>query len=468
MFKPSVYKERRNKLRALIRGGIVFLPGNTESPVNYPANTYKFRQDSSFLYFFGIPLPDLYGIIDIDSGKDIIFGNDIDIEDIIWMGNQPSVKELASGCDVKKTDPVSRLEEYLAGCKKKKRNIHFLPQYRAENKIQMGKLLGISTGELNNNASADLIRSVVTLRSVKDDDEIAHLYKIMEVGYMMHTTAMKMGGMAGIYESEIAGVVEGIALSEGGSVSFPVILSKHGETLHNHCHANKLKKGDLVLCDAGYESELGYATDHTRTFPVGGKFSVIQKDIYVIVLEALNSAIKAIRPGVMYRDIHFLAAEIITKGLKDLKLMKGDTAESVKAGAHALFFPHGIGHMLGLDVHDMENYGENYVGYDSNVTRSKQFGTAFLRMARKLQPGFVVTVEPGIYFIPALIDKWKKEKINNGFINFDKVEKYRNFGGIRLEDDVLVTSNGYKILGKKRIPVSVADVEKTVLSADVT
>ncbi len=461
MFNSSVYQERRNKLRSLVKSGIIFLAGNVETPMNYPANTYHFRQDSTFLYFFGLSLPGLAGIIDIDNNKDIIFGNNIDIDDIIWMGPQPSVKELARKVNVKETYPLPKLNEVLNEATRKKRKIHFLPPYRAENKLMLESLLKIPASALKEKASSELIKAVVTLRSVKDKYEIAHLDEIMAVGYEMHTTAMKMA-KGGIYEREIAGYIEGIALSYGGAVSFPVILSKHGETLHNHYHGNKLSKGDLMICDAGFESEMGYATDHTRTIPVGGKFSLQQREIYQVVLDTNNMATKAIKPGVMYKDVHRMAATIITEGLKNLGLMKGDVNEAVEAGAHAMFFPHGLGHMMGLDVHDLEDLGENNVGYDSKVKRSEQFGTAYLRMARKLEPGFVITVEPGIYFIPALIDTWKKEKTNARFIDFKQVEKYRSFGGIRLEDDVLVTSTGNRLLGKKRIPISVKDVEKTV------
>jgi len=299
------------------------------------------------------------------------------------------------------------------------------------------------------------------MRSIKDEYEIKHLDEIQNVGYKMHTTFMKMA-REGIYEREIAGFIEGIALSNGGTVSFPVILSKHGETLHNHYHGNKLTKGNLVICDAGFESEMGYATDNTRVAAVGGKFSQQQKEIYQIVLDTNNAAIEAIKPGIEYREIHNLATTIVAEGLKNLGLMKGDTKEAVAAGAHALFFPHGLGHMMGLDVHDMENLGENFVGYDNKVKRSEQFGTAYLRLARKLQTGFVLTVEPGIYFIPALIDKWQEERINSNFINFDKVNQYRNFGGIRLEDDIIVTETGNRILGNKRIPITINEVEKTV------
>jgi len=461
MFNSVVYQDRRNKLRALLKSGIVIFLGNNESPMNYPANTYRYRQDSNFLYYFGLSMPGLAGIIDIDNGKDVIFGNDIDIDDIIWMGPQPSIKELGQKVAVNETYPFAMLSDIITDATKRKRTIHFLPPYRAENKLILEKLLVIPAASLNDKASIELIKAIVAMRSIKDEYEIKHLDEIQNVGYKMHTTFMKMA-REGIYEREIAGFIEGIALSNGGTVSFPVILSKHGETLHNHYHGNKLTKGNLVICDAGFESEMGYATDNTRVAAVGGKFSQQQKEIYQIVLDTNNAAIEAIKPGIEYREIHNLAATIVAEGLKNLGLMKGDTKEAVAAGAHALFFPHGLGHMMGLDVHDMENLGENFVGYDNKVKRSEQFGTAYLRLARKLQTGFVLTVEPGIYFIPALIDKWQEERINSNFINFDKVNQYRNFGGIRLEDDIIVTETGNRILGNKRIPITINEVEKTV------
>ncbi|MCX7863211.1 MAG: M24 family metallopeptidase, partial [Bacteroidales bacterium] len=306
-----------------------------------------------------------------------------------------------------------------------------------------------------------LCRAVALLRSVKEPQEIEHIEQIMDVAYTMHTTAMHMA-QEGMWEQTIAGTIEGIALSHGARVSFPVILSKHGEILHNHNHANYLKKGDLLLCDAGFESFEGYATDHTRTIPVGGEFSQQQKEIYQIVLNAQKKAMNMLKPGVFFKDAHIAACMEIAKGLTELGIMKGNYTEAVKNGAHALFFPHGLGHMMGLDVHDMEDIGEQYVGYDETIERSKDFGLAYLRFAKKVQPGYVLTIEPGIYFIPALIDLWKSEKKHADFINYEKVEQYKTFGGIRLEDDVLITNDSYKILGKKRIPIEITDVEQEV------
>lgn len=463
MFKKEKYSERRKKLTSLLKDGIILILGNKEVPMNYPANTYAFRQDSNFLYFIGLDIPNLAAIIDVDRGETTLYGDDIDIEDIIWMGHLPSIKELAELSAIKNIKSYKTLIDDLKEARQKKRNIHFTPPYRVENKLFISQVLEIPFDSIKEKASVDLCKAIALLRSVKDDEEIAHLDEIMDIAYLMHTTVMKMAQPC-THEQKIAGTIEGIALQYGKRVSFPVILSKHGEILHNHHHNNVLQQGDLLLCDAGFESNVGYATDHTRTIPVGGKFTPIQKDIYTIVLNANNYAISMAKPGLYYRDVHLAAARVIVEGLKSIGLMKGDTDEVIHNGAHALFFPHGLGHMMGLDVHDMEDIGENYVGYDETIQRSSQFGLAYLRLAKKLQPGFVLTVEPGIYFIPALIDLWKSEKKFEQFINYSEVEKLKHFGGIRLEDDIVITANGCRILGKKRIPIDPTEVEDMVNS----
>ena len=462
MFPANVYTERRNKLRKELSGGILFFPGNTDSAFNYPANTFSFRQDSAFLYFFGLDHPDLAGIMDLDNGKDYIFGNDVDIDDIIWMGVQPSIREQALKAGVTETAPLGELEALVKKAVAEKRKVHFLPPYRGETKIWLSDLLGIHHSELKAKASADLIKMVIKLRMQKDELEIREIERMVDVAYLMHTRGMKMA-QPGVKEQEIAGVVEGTALSFAGPVSFPVILSINGQTLHNHYHGNLLEEGRMLVIDAGCESDLHYASDITRTVPVGGKFSQRQKEIYQVVLNANMAATAAVKPGVPFKEIHLLAAREVAKGLIALGLMKGDPEEAVKAGAHALFFPHGLGHPLGLDVHDLEGLGENFIGYDEEVTRSQEFGLAFLRFGRKLQKGFVMTIEPGIYFIPELIDIWKKENKNTDFINFEKVETYKDFGGIRIEDDVLVTEDGYRVLGKP-IPKTIEDIEAMMMT----
>jgi len=457
MFNRETYIARRQKLKEKISDGIILLLGNVDSPMNYADNTYYFRQDSTFLYFFGLDFQRLAAVIDTDTGEEIIFGDNVEIEDIIWMGPQVALKEKAEKVGVFKTEPYKVLQQTIEKAISAGRKIHFLPPYRAENKIVLNELLGISISKLKVYSSLELIKAIVALRSVKEEQEVAEIKKACAVGYQMHVTAMKMA-RAGVWEQNIAGTIEGIANSGGGMVSFPVILSQNGETLHNHDHSNTLQNGRLLLVDAGAEIGSHYASDFTRTVPVSGKFTAKQREIYEIVLAANNRGRELTKPGSTYLSVHLAAAEVIASGLKAIGLMKGDVKDAVANGAHAMFMPHGLGHMLGLDVHDMEDLGQIYVGYDDETRPVNQFGTAYLRMGRKLQPGFVITNEPGIYFIPALIEKWKAEKINTDFINFDRLESYLDFGGIRLEDDILVTETGCEIIGD-RIPITPDEVE---------
>jgi len=458
MFPSKVYTDRRKKLRSELSSGLLLFLGNQEVSFNYPANTYTFRQDSSFSYFFGLDLPDLAGVIDLDEGKDLLFGNDVDIDDIIWMGKQPTIKELGVKIGIDNTAPLKNLKDTVEKATKQGRTIHFLPPYRGETIIQLSELLGIAVTEVRTRTSVDLIKGVIKLRMRKEKIEVDEIEKMIDTAFIMHTTAMKMA-RPGVVEREIAGMIEGIALSRCGPVSFPVILTINGQTLHNHYHGNTLVEGRMLVIDAGCENELHYASDITRTVPVGGKFNARQNGIYEIVLNANLSTIKAVRPGIPFLEIHKLAATEIARGLTTLGIMKGNPDEAVAMGAHTLFFPHGLGHPLGLDVHDLEGMGENYVGYDNEIKRSREFGLAFLRFGRKLQEGFVMTIEPGIYFIPELIDKWKSENKLASFINYDIVESYRDFGGIRIEDNVLVTDNGCRVLGKP-IPKTVAEIQE--------
>ncbi len=460
MFNPQIYTERRNALRKLIPSGIILLPGNTEAAYNYPANTYTFRQDSTFSYFFGLENPDFAGVIDVDNDIDYIFGNDFEIDDIIWMGPQPKVFDLALKAGVKNTAPLGELNSFIGNAIQKQRPVHFAPAYRAETTLQLSGLLGLNPLRIRDYASMPLIEGIIKLRSIKSDLETAEIEKAIETAWHMFTTGMRMAH-PGRKEQEIAGTMEGISIAHGRPVSFPVILSTNGQILHNHHHDNILQEGRMLVMDAGSETHLNYASDITRTVPVGGKFTQKQREIYEIVLNANLNGIAATKPGTFYRDCHMVASETIAGGLKDLGLMKGDVKEAVAAGAHALFFPHGLGHMLGMDVHDMEGLGQINVGYDHEIQPSQQFGTAYLRLGRRLQPGFVLTNEPGIYFIPELIDMWKAEKKYAEFLDYDKIEQYRNFGGIRIEDDILVTADGNRVLGKP-IPKTVAEVEATM------
>ena len=457
MFKSDVYTKRREQLREKVKTGIALFIGNKEAPMNYPDNTYHFRQDSDFLYFFGLDLPGLTGYMDFDSGKDKIFGNDYDIDDIIWMGPQPTVKELALKCGISDTAPMAKLGDAIKDAQSKKRKIRFLPPYRGETKMILGSLLKENPCQMKTLASVDLIKAVISMRSIKEKIEIDEIEKAVDIAYDMHVTAMKMCRQ-GVREQDIFGAIEGIALSKGGGTSFPIILSVNGQTLHNHSHGNILARGKMMVTDAGAETILHYASDITRTTPVGGKFNEKQKNIYEIVLKANTEAIKAAKPGISNRDLHFMACRILTTEMKNLGLMKGDVDEAVAAGAHALFMPHGLGHLMGLDVHDMEALGENYIGYNDEVKRSEQFGTAFLRFALPYKPGHVFTVEPGCYFIPELIELWKNEGKFKEFINYSKIDGYMSIGGIRIEDNVLITEKGHKLLGKP-IPKTIKEVE---------
>lgn len=446
MFKPQTYHQRRQQLVAQLDKGLILLLGNEESPKNYTDNTYRFRQDSNFIYFAGHHKPHLAAIIDVEAGTTTLYGNEPDIEHIIWMGYLPSLRELADQVKAEATAPYEQLAGDLKAAKAKGRPIHFLPPYRADNKIKMHRWLDLPIDELQGAASVELIRAVVNLASIKSAEEITEIEKAVTISGAMHEAAMK-AARPGMKEAELAGIVEGIALANDGDVAYPVILSVDGQILHNHYHGNTLEEGRLVLVDAGAETAGHYAGDITRTFPVAKTFSAQQKEIYEIVLKAEVDSIAQSTVGTRYLDVHLGAAKIIAGGLKDLGLMKGDLDEAVAQGAHALFFPHGLGHMIGLDVHDMEDLGEQYVGYTDSLSRSEQFGLRSLRLARALEPGFVLTVEPGIYFIPQLIQLWESEGKFKDFINYDKLTDYLGFGGIRIEDNILVTPDGPRILG---------------------
>ena len=459
MFESSIYQKRRQALREKMSSGIILILGNNEAPANYPDNTYKFRQDSSFLYFFGHAHPGYAGIIDIDAREEYFFGDDVTMDDIIWMGPQPSVKELAARVGVDKSFPFSQLRAVVGKAISQRRKIHFLPPYRYDNMLLLEELTGVRASMTRQHASVELIKAVVSLRSVKEACEIAEIDKACNIGYEMHTAAMRLC-KPGVSEQYIAGVLDGIASSHGNMVSFATILTQNGQTLHNHDHSHILEAGRLMLTDAGAESTTNYCSDHTRTIPVGGKFTSRQRDVYSVVLACHDRALELARPGVTYQSVHLDVCKVLAQGLKDLGIMKGDVEEAVAAGAHALFMPHGLGHMMGIDVHDMEDLGQNYVGYDDEVRPSQQFGLASLRMGRRLEEGFVITDEPGCYFIPALIDKWKAEHLHTDFLNYDVIETFKDFGGIRLEDDILITPDGSRFTGEKRIPITLEEVEQ--------
>ena len=458
MFPKEVYRKRRQRLAADVGTGVILFLGNDLSPMNYPDNFYPFRQDSSFLYFWGQDIPDLTAAIDIDASREIVFGDEITLEASVWSGAAPSLRSLCEKAAINETAPAGQLHEFIRGAVKSNRPVHILPQYRAGNTLKISRLLGRVPEAIAETVSPELIRAVVSQRSAKSDAEIEQIETALDITCAMHTMAMQMTS-PGKYELEIVSAMESLAYSRGGSrMSYPTIFSINGDILHNQFHGNIMQNGDLAVNDSGAESPMHYASDITRTIPVGGTFSPRQKDIYGIALAAQENAIQAMRPGIEFRDVHKLSCRIITEGLQQLGLMQGDVDESVDQGAHALFQPAGLGHMIGLDVHDMEGLGEDFVGYTDTITRSSLFGTNRLRMARPLEAGFMMTVEPGIYFISQLIDRWKAEKKFLQFIDYDKVEAFKGFGGVRVEDNVLVTEEGVRVLGPP-IPKSMEDVE---------
>ena len=461
MFSKQTYMSRRNELKRLVGSGVIILFGNNESPCNYPSNAYSpFRQDSSFLYYFGLAQPGLVGVIDVDNDSELLFGDDIDIEDIVWYGSVDSVSQMAASVGVAQTAPMSALSQLCSQARAAGRTLHFLPPYRHDTMLTITDLLGIHHSRQRDEASLTLIRAVVKMRSSKTAEEVAELEKAAAIGYQMHTTAMRLA-RPGVTEKYVGGQVDGIARSLGAQVSFATIFSQHGEIMHGNPSMALLEEGRLALCDAGAETMSHYCSDNTRTFPVSGRFTERQLDIYRIVEECHDYVLTVARPGVCYRDVHFGVCRLMTERLKELGLMRGNTDDAVSAGAHAMFLPHGLGHMMGMDVHDMEGLGQVYVGFDDEVRPNlEQFGTNALRMGRRLEEGFVVTDEPGIYFIPALIDDWKASGHCKEFLNFDLLETYKDFGGIRIEDDVLITADGCRFIGEKRIPYHPADVEQ--------
>ena len=454
MFSKETYINRRAVLKKSVGSGLLLFLGNDEAGCNYAGNTYSYRQDSTFLYFFGQPYAGLSAVIDIDDDREIIFGDELTMDDIVWMGTQPTLQEKCSSAGIKELMPASAIMDYLKKGQQKGQSIHYLPSYRPEHKLKLWSWLGVHPGD--EKSSVDFITAVVNLRNYKSDEEIAEIEKACLVTADMHLAAMRVI-RPGIYEYEVATAIAAVAGSHNCGLSFPVIATINGQTLHNHYHGNLVKDGDLFLVDAGAETEMCYAGDMSSTTPANHKFTTKQREIYMIQAAMHDKSVAALRPGISFEEVYDISAHVMVEGMKELGLMRGDVAEAVKAGAHALFYPHGLGHMMGLDVHDMENLGEVFVGYDGRP-KSKQFGRASLRLGRTLEPGFVHTIEPGIYFIPELIDQWKTGNKFSDFINYDKVETYKNFGGIRNEEDYLVTETGARLLGK-RIPRTVEEIE---------
>ena len=456
MFAKEVYVRRRatllRKMQEAGEKGLILFVGNAEAPAQYKDNCYKWRQDSSWLYFMGLDEPLMAALLDIDAGTETLFADDVDIDDIIWMGPQPSVRSKADAVGVAQTQPYGALEATVAKALAAGRSVHFLPPSRYYNTLKLQQLVPGGT------PSEALIKAVISLRLVKEDIEIEAIDAACALGYEMHSVA-RDAIVPGIIEQDIVGKMEGVALAKGWGVSFPTILTQHGETLHNHIHDKVIEPGKLMVIDAGVESNEHYASDFTRTYPTSGKFTTKQREVYQIVYDCNELAFRMAKPGITYREVHLATARKMLESLSALGLVKGDLDEMVAKGIAGLFQPHGLGHNMGLDVHDMEDLGENLVGYDPDQQRAKQLGLGSLRMARRLVPGHVITDEPGIYFIPALIEKFKKEGLGLDFVNYAKLESYYDFGGIRIEDDVLITPTGARRLGPKRLPASPEEVE---------
>ena len=449
MFSAQTYIKRRNALKRSVGSGVILIMGNEEAPMNYHDNTFRYRQDSNFLYFFGISHAGLSAIIDIDSGEEIIFGHEFTMDDIIWVGPQPTLAEQARKVGVYRTEEPNKLPERL----KKASKVHFTPPYRYDNMVRISDWLSIPTPQLKEKASVALIKAIVALRSIKTDEEIVQMENAVNITREMHIAAMQQT-KAGMKEYEIAATLQAKAIEGGGNLAYGIIFSINGQTLHNHYHGNTMPEGRLVINDSGAENAMFYAGDITRTIPVSKRFTEKQKEIYNLVLKMETESIAALRPNVQYREIHLLANRIMLEGMKDLGFLNGDVDEMLVEGVQGLFMPHGLGHAIGLDVHDMEDLGENYVGYREGLERSTQLGLKSLRLAKELEVGNVLTVEPGIYFIPELIDKWKAENKFTNFINYSKLDSYRDFGGIRIEDNILITATGSRNLTREFLPFS--------------
>ena len=457
MLAAETYTERREKLSSLLESGLVLLMGNEESPINFRDNPYPFRQDSSFLYYLGLDQPGMAALVDVDEGYCTLFGHEPTLDEIVWTGSLPTLSERGADVGIEDCRAAEELADHLSVALQGGRTIHFLPTYRDSTTLRIAHLLEIPSADVDKIASQDLVRAVVAQRSIKSPEEVEEIRVAVDLAWQIHTLAMRMA-RPGMKEQEVVGAIEGLLISQGSATSFPIIFTVRGEVLHNHSHGYVMQEEDFAILDAGAVSPSYYASDITRTFPVGGSFATHQREIYEIVLGAQLSAIKAVVPGISFEEIHLLASRELAEGLHNLGILRGNVEDAVAQGAHALFFPHGLGHMMGLDVHDMESLGEDLVGYDDSVSRSTQFGRSYLRLAKRVEAGHVLTVEPGLYFIPQLIDSWAKDHRLAEFIDYEKLEDWKGFGGVRIEDNLVVTAGGHEVLGKP-IPKTVAEVE---------
>jgi Xaa-Pro aminopeptidase len=457
MFSKQTYIERRKILKSKVGSGLILFLGNDESGMNYLDNVYPFRQDSSFLYYFGLDIASIHAIIDIDNDQEIIFGDELTIDDIVWTGPKEPLHEKAAKIGITQVKPLAAVSGYLHGVVSRKQNVHFLPPYRAEHDLKLQEWLHIAPSEASQRASVTLIKAIVSMRSYKTAEEIADIEKAVDTSVDMHLEFMKIA-RPGMTEKELAGKLQSIAIGQGGDISYPIILTVNGEILHTHARDLAIQDGQLGLCDAGAETAMRYCGDLTRTIPVGKRFTTIQKEMYEIVLHAQKSAKAACKPGVLFKDVHTLACIKLLEGLKQVGVVKGDPEEAVAHDVHTLFFQCGLGHMMGMDVHDMENLGEQYVGYTEDLKKGTTFGWKSLRLGRALEPGFVFTVEPGLYLIPTLIDRWKAENKLSQFVDYNKLEQFRDFTGVRIEDNIVMTEDGNRVLGKELVK-EVGDVE---------
>ncbi|MDR6942402.1 aminopeptidase P family protein [Mucilaginibacter pocheonensis] len=458
LFEKQVYTDRRQALKQNIGSdGLILLLGNEDSSMNYKDNCYPFRQDSTFLYYFGLDVQNLAAVIDTDTGEEVIFGNELSIDDIIWTGTLPTVMEMASAVGVSQTKPYNQVLHYVHKALIAGRKVHILPPYRPENTMKLATWFNVSLQDVQDHVSVKLIKAVIAQRVIKTPLEIAEMEKAVSISVDMQLAVIK-STRPGIKEYELVAKAIEVAQAANGQLGYPAIITTKGQTLHTHYYGNTLQDGDMVLSDIGAENNMHYGGDLTRTFPVGGSFTTRQKELYEVVLASMDHAISMLKPGVRYKDIHLAACEKLVEGLTQVNLMKGDPAEAVAAGAHTMFFQCGLGHMLGMDTHDMENLGEPYVGYTDTLKKDTVFGLKSLRLGRELEAGYVLTVEPGIYIIPELIDRWNAEKKYADFINYDVLQTYRDFGGIRIEDNFLITDTGSHLLGKY-LPKTLKDIE---------
>ena len=439
-FSTDTYKIRRQYLRQRMGSGKLFLMGNEESSMNYKDNCYRFVQDSTFLYYFGINQPGLYAMIDAEGGEDIIFGNELSIDDIIWTGPLPTLKERAESVGVLKVRPPHEIKNQID------KSTLFLPPYRPEHRFKINEIFDVPFEQIDEKISLDLLLMISEQRSIKSEEEINQMHEACTFSGEAHKALMR-SATSEMYEHQLVGIFEKVGMDRNVHTGYPTICSINGQVLHNHHYHNKLKKGRLVLVDGGLNSSGGYAGDLTRTFPVDVAFTSRQKDIYNVVYEGFMHAVDIGKPGMLFRDLHLQTAVRLTEGMIALGIMKGNAEDAVADGAHTLFFPHGLGHLIGLDVHDLENFGEEHIGYLPDLQKSKEFGLKSLRLGKAMKEGYTVTIEPGIYFIPELMAKKKADGLHSDFINYEKVAQYSDFGGIRLEDNFVMRSSGFEKLG---------------------